>query len=63
MLVGILALSLFFSALVEWRQNIWAAVAAHTLFDLVQLLVVIPWALERWQREGGGELMPVLGLH
>jgi membrane protease YdiL (CAAX protease family) len=46
MLVGITLLSLFFAALVEWRQNLWPAIAAHFLFDAVQLLIVIPWALE-----------------
>lgn len=61
MLVGITLLSLLFAALVKWRQNVWAAVVAHTLFDLVQLLVVIPWALERWQN-GGLELAPAIGL-
>jgi membrane protease YdiL (CAAX protease family) len=50
MLVGITLLSFLFAALVWWRQNIWAAVVAHFLFDAVQLVFVIPWAL----REGGG---------
>lgn len=42
MLVGVTLLSLFFSALVVWRQSILAAITAHTVFDAVQLLVVIP---------------------
>jgi len=46
MLFGITVLSLLYSALVKWRGSIWAAAAAHTLFDAVQLLVVIPAALE-----------------
>lgn len=50
MLVGITMLSFLFAGLVWWRQNIWAAVVAHFLFDLVQLVFVIPWAL----RETGG---------
>ncbi len=45
MLVGLTLLSLFYALLVRWRGNIWAAVAAHTVFDAVQLLVVIPMAL------------------
>lgn len=46
MLVGVTLLSLFFASLVRWRQNIWAAAAAHAVFDGVQLLVVIPFALK-----------------
>ena len=45
MLLGVTLLSLVYGGLVHWRQNIWAAIAAHTLFDAVQLLVVIPAAL------------------
>jgi membrane protease YdiL (CAAX protease family) len=45
MLVGITLLSLIFAFLVRWRQTIWPAIAAHALFDGVQLLVVIPIAL------------------
>ena len=48
MLVGITLLSLFFAALVKWRQNLWPAIAAHFLFDAVQLLFLIPWALRQW---------------
>lgn len=46
MLVALTFLSFFLAQLVRWRQNIWPAVAAHAFFDLVQLLVIIPWALE-----------------
>jgi membrane protease YdiL (CAAX protease family) len=45
MLVGITLLSLFYGALVRWRQSLWSAIVAHTLFDAIQLLVVIPLAL------------------
>ena len=41
--------------LVIWRQNIWPAIAAHTLFDAMQLLVIIPWALNLLE-EGGPEI-------
>ena len=51
MLIGITLLSLFFAALVHWRQNLWPAIAAHFLFDAVQLLFVIPLGLEEL---GGG---------
>lgn len=46
MLVGVTLLSLVFAGLVRWRQNIWAAVVAHAVFDAIQLLVVIPQALK-----------------
>ncbi len=42
MLVGVTLLSVLFSWLLVWRQSIWAAIAAHSTFDLIQLLVVIP---------------------
>jgi membrane protease YdiL (CAAX protease family) len=45
MLVGIALLSLIYAFLVKWRQNLWPAIAAHALFDGVQLLVVVPLAL------------------
>jgi len=48
MLVGITLLSLFFAALVHWRQNVWPAIAAHFLFDGAQLVFLIPWALKQW---------------
>jgi membrane protease YdiL (CAAX protease family) len=45
MLVGITLLSLIYAFLVRWRQTVWPAIAAHTLFDGVQLLLIIPIAL------------------
>jgi membrane protease YdiL (CAAX protease family) len=45
MLIGIALLSLIYAYLVKWRQNLWPAIAAHALFDGVQLLVVVPLAL------------------
>jgi membrane protease YdiL (CAAX protease family) len=51
MLVGIAILSLIYALLVRWRQNIWPAIAAHTLFDGVQLLVVIPGVLKLIQTQ------------
>jgi len=61
MLVGITVLSLFFSGLVWWRQNLWPAIAAHFLFDAVQLLFLIPLALEQWPK-GAKALGPVAAL-
>ncbi len=46
MLVGITILSVIFALLVRWRQSIWAAIAAHAVFDAVQLLFVIPQLLD-----------------
>ncbi len=45
MLFGISLLSLFYAWLAVWRRSVWAAMAAHFVFDAVQLLVVIPAAL------------------
>jgi membrane protease YdiL (CAAX protease family) len=56
MLVGVTLLSLAFAALVRWRQSIWSAVVAHTVFDALQLTVVIPKALEFLQ---GASAAPV----
>lgn len=46
MLLGVALLSLIYAFLVRWRQNIWPAMAAHALFDALQLTVVIPTALD-----------------
>ena len=59
MLVGITLLSLIFAFLVRWRQSIWAAVAAHTVFDSVQLLFVIPQLLD-FLDPGGVGAAPIL---
>jgi membrane protease YdiL (CAAX protease family) len=52
MLIGITLLSLIYGLLVKWRQNIWPAIAAHTLFDAVQLLVIVPNALRLIETQG-----------
>lgn len=54
LLVGVALLSLLFAFLVRWRQSIWAAVVAHAVFDAIQLLIVIPRALELMPDGGGG---------
>lgn len=59
MLVGVALLSLIYAFLVKWRQNIWPAIAAHALFDAVQLVVVIPTALDFLQEGVGDDLAPV----
>ena len=55
MLFGITLLSLIYASLVRWRQTIWPAIAAHALFDGVQLLVIIPLAM-KWVRPAPGAL-------
>jgi membrane protease YdiL (CAAX protease family) len=52
LLIGITLLSLIYAMLVKWRQNLWPSIAAHTLFDGVQLLVVVPGALRLLQGAG-----------
>jgi len=59
MLVGVALLSLIYAFLVKWRQNIWPAIAAHALFDAVQLAVVIPTALDFLQDGAGNGLTQV----
>ncbi len=57
MLVGIALLSLIYAFLVKWRQNVWPAMAAHALFDGVQLLVVVPAALRMIGAEKGAAFL------
>ena len=59
MLVGVGLLSLAYGFLVRWRQSIWAAIAAHTLFDAIQLIVVIPSALRVLPKGGPEALAPL----
>ncbi|HEV8241753.1 MAG TPA: CPBP family intramembrane glutamic endopeptidase [Thermoanaerobaculia bacterium] len=61
LLVGVSILSLVFAGLVWWRQNLWPAIAAHFLFDAVQLLILIPWALHQWPQGGAKALGPLAG--
>ena len=53
LLVGIAILSLIYGTLVRFRQTLWPAIAAHALFDGVQLLVVIPATLKLLGKAGG----------
>ncbi len=45
MLIGVTLLSLIFALLVRWRQSLLAAMVAHTVFDALQLAIIIPAAL------------------
>jgi membrane protease YdiL (CAAX protease family) len=62
MLVGLTLLSLFYAYLFRRRGSIWAAVAAHAIFDAVQLLVVIPAALKALEAADDSALLTVLGI-
>jgi membrane protease YdiL (CAAX protease family) len=64
MLLGITLLSLIYAFLVRWRQTIWPAIAAHALFDGVQLLVIIPMAIRLMGTSPGAKpaLAPVAAL-
>ena len=46
LLFGVALLSVAFSLLTRWRGNIWPAIAAHFLFDAIQLLLIIPTAAD-----------------
>jgi membrane protease YdiL (CAAX protease family) len=62
MLVGITLLSLIYALIVRWRQSVWAAIAAHSLFDAIQLLVVVPTALRMIGQEKAAAAAVLLGL-
>lgn len=62
MLVGITVLSLIYGLIVRWRQTIWPAIVAHTLFDAVQLLVMIPYALKLLETGAGAGGAPPPGV-
>lgn len=59
MLVGVTLLSLTFAFIVRWRQSIWAAMVAHAVFDAIQLLLVIPWAL-RYVEPGDSAILALV---
>jgi len=62
LLIGITLLSLIYAFLVKWRQNLWPSIAAHTLFDGVQLLIVVPGALRLLQGAGVKTAAFLMGL-
>lgn len=53
LLVGVTLLSVIYAGLVLWRRSVWAAATAHFVFDAVQLLVIIPAALDTLPAAGG----------
>jgi membrane protease YdiL (CAAX protease family) len=48
LLLGVTLLSVLYGLLVRWRQNLWAAITAHFLFDAIQLVIVIPAVLRQF---------------
>lgn len=42
MLIGLTLLSFAFAFIVRWRGNVLAVIVAHAVFDLIQMLVMIP---------------------
>lgn len=48
LLIGVTLLSVLYGLLVRWRQNLWAAITAHFLFDAIQLAIVIPAVLKQF---------------
>src|SRR5690606_33147310 len=45
MLLGVTLLSVFYGLVARWRQSVLAPIAAHFVFDAIQLLIVIPAVL------------------
>lgn len=60
LLIGVALLSVLFAMLVVWRQNIWAAITAHAVFDAIQLLFVIPNAIRLLEPEEPGVVAHLL---
>lgn len=54
MLLGVTMLSLIFAGLVWWRRNLLAAIVAHAVFDAVQLLIIVPRAVDFLAAAGAG---------
>lgn len=60
MLVGVTLLSLFYAELARRRRSVWAPIAAHALFDLVQLLIVVPFVARGLERGDPLETLAIL---
>ncbi len=54
MLVGVTLLSLLYAELRRRRGSVWAPIAAHAIFDLVQLLVVVPLVARALEHDAAG---------
>jgi membrane protease YdiL (CAAX protease family) len=60
MLVGVTLLSLLYAELRRRRRSVWAPIAAHAIFDLVQLLVVVPLVAKALERRDAIETVAAL---
>ena len=61
MLVGVTLLSLTYALLTRWRGSVWAAAAAHAVFDGVQLLILVPLAMQQLAPDRLPSLAAALG--
>ena len=46
MLVSVMTISLLIGGLYQWRGRLLPCVVAHGIFDGIQLLIVLPWAVQ-----------------
>jgi membrane protease YdiL (CAAX protease family) len=60
MLVGVTLLSLLYAELRRRRGSVWAPIAAHAIFDLVQLLVVVPLVAKAPEHRDAGGVVAAL---
>jgi membrane protease YdiL (CAAX protease family) len=60
MLVGVTLLSLLYAELRRRRGSVWAPIAAHAIFDLVQLLVVVPLVARALEHRDATEVVAAL---
>ncbi len=60
MLVGVTLLSLLYAELRRRRGSVWAPIAAHAIFDLVQLLVVVPLVARALEHRDAAEVVAAL---
>ena len=60
MLVGVTLLSLLYADLLRRRGSVWAPIAAHAVFDLVQLLIVVPLVSRALEYRDAPELVGAL---
>lgn len=52
MIIGVFTISLIIGRTFERRGDLLPCVIAHGIFDAVQLLVVLPWAVHAWPGAG-----------
>ncbi|MDY7092898.1 MAG: CPBP family intramembrane glutamic endopeptidase [Acidobacteriota bacterium] len=62
MLLGVALLSLGFARMTQLRGSVWPAIIAHTLFDAVQLLWLIPWQVAGAPQPAANAAAALLGM-